>query len=82
MIAVDRAGDVRLTPNLNDSEAAIAEKRNLLIFPEGTRQPPSVIRSLRVCIFALSTSWPTCCACGLEFRVLWPKDAGIIRQVR
>ena len=81
MIAVDRAkGRKALLQMLNDSEAAIAEKRSLLIFPEGTRQPPLCNPELKSGVFLLYRHLGLhVVPVALNSGVLWPKDAGIIK---
>ena len=81
MIAVDRAeGRKALLQMLKDSEVAIAEKRNLLIFPEGTRQPPLYNPELKSGVYLLYRRLGLrVVPVALNSGVLWPKDADIIR---
>ena len=80
MIAVDRArGRKALTHMYEQAETAVAENRNLLIFPEGTRQPPLQNPELKGGIFLLykRLGLPVI-PVALNSGVFWPKGARTI----
>ena len=55
MIAVDRgAGGLALRSLLRDGERAVAEQRQIVIFPEGTRGPPGTMLDLQPGVAALA----------------------------
>ena len=80
MIAVDRArGRQALSHMYEQAEAVVAENRNLLIFPEGTRQPPLKNPELKGGIFLLykRLGLPVI-PVALNSGVFWPKGASTI----
>ena len=80
MIAVDRTrGRKALTHMYEQAEAAVAENRNLLIFPEGTRQAPLQNPELKGGIFLLykRLGLPVI-PVALNSGVYWPKGASTI----
>ena len=80
MIAVDRArGRKALTHMYDQAEAVISQNRNLLIFPEGTRQPPLQNPELKGGIFLLykRLRLPVI-PIALNSGVFWPKGARTI----
>ena len=80
MIAVDRSkGRKALTDMYQQAEAVVDERRNLLIFPEGTRQPPLQNPKLKGGIFLLyhRLGLPVV-PVALNSGVFWPKGATTI----
>ena len=80
MIAVDRtSGRKALTHMYEQAEAAVAENRNLLIFPEGTRQAPLQNPELKGGIYLLykRLGLPVI-PVALNSGVYWPKGASTI----
>jgi 1-acyl-sn-glycerol-3-phosphate acyltransferase len=86
MIAVDRgAGSVALRSLLRGGERAVAEQRQIVIFPEGTRGPPGAMLPLQPGVAALAARVdlpviPVATDSGLCWgrRAFW-KRPGIIR---
>ena len=57
MIAVDRSGGARAMRGLmRDAARAVAERRQIVIFPEGTRAEPGAVLPLQPGIAALAAS--------------------------
>ena len=80
MIAVDRGeGRKALLHMFKEAENAAAENRSLLIFPEGTRQPPFQNPELKSGIFLLYRRLGVpVVPIALNSGVLWPKGARTI----
>jgi len=88
MIAVDRgAGSAALRSLLRSAERAVAEQRQIVIFPEGTRGPPGAMLPLQPGVAALAARVglpviPVATDSGLCWgrRAFW-KRPGVIRIV-
>ena len=84
MIAVDRGeGRKALLHMFNEAEDAVAENRNLLIFPEGTRQLPLGNPELKSGIFLLYRRLGLrVVPIALNSGLFWPKGASTIEAGR
>lgn len=75
-IAIERFSGRALEPMLEQARACIAAKRNIIIFPEGTRTPPHITRPFKRGVAALSAKLSEKVQpVALATHHVWPKHA-------
>ena len=81
MIAVDRSGQASsLRKMVADARARLADQRQIVIFPEGTRRPIGAPPDYKPGVAALYSQLDACCVpVALNSGVFWPRK-GLLRR--